>query len=187
MISNFAEILHGKIGKDLTIDHHIQKYGGNIPIWVLVEHITLGQFSTFITSIQRKIIKNWVEKYVSSSWQKAIAEWINTIRILRNTAAHNDRFYGRYFTYSPKLPDEISERIEYKSTSKYSSEFEKVKNTFFSGLIIIKLFYQQFDDYEVAIWNKFLEELDMRIKENPNVHHEQMGMPINWKSILEIK
>ncbi|EOB3492862.1 Abi family protein [Enterococcus hirae] len=58
MLAHFAEFLESKQDKDPSIRHHVEYYGGQIPVWVLVEHLTLGDIATFVTYLDRSIRKN---------------------------------------------------------------------------------------------------------------------------------
>lgn len=186
MLSNFSRSLVDKVGKDLTVDHHVTKYGGQIPIWVLVEHLTLGEFSMFLTKLNRQIVKQWTEECVEGSWQKAIAEWINTVRLLRNSAAHNNRIYGSYFTYSPSLPNDFNFEEQTFNPMLSESDKKSLKSTLFSGLLIIKQFYCSLSYNDQKRWNAFLEKLDYKIKSNSNIELRRMTLPENWKILLEI-
>lgn len=185
MLSNFSQMLEKKIGKDLTIDHHIKKYGGNIPIWVLVEHLTLGEFGVFLIKLDRPILKKWTEENIKSSWQKAINEWINTIRILRNSAAHNNRFYGRYFNFSPIIPDEYDDSFNYGKEIE-DKEKQRIKNTLFAGFIIIKEFYNSLGNEDQKRWNEFLTTLKTKLEKNSTLNIRSMKFPENWYEVLII-
>lgn len=183
LLSKFSQSLNSKRGKDLTIDHHIKNYGGNIPIWVLVEHLTLGEFSMLITKLNRVIVKDWIAQDVPLSWQKALSEWINTVRILRNACAHNNRMYATYFTYSPIIPESEKENFIFgeQITPK---EKESIKSTLFAGLLIMKLFYHSLGEEEQERWNNFINRLNYEINTNDTIKIERMGFPLNWLELL---
>lgn len=182
MLSNFVSLLSDKQDKDPSIKHHVQYYCGQIPIWALVEHLTLGQMSTFVTYLSRPLRKEWVEKYVPSASSEMIIGWLNTIRILRNTGAHCSRFYGRYYNYSPKIPREDLDDVGYENLS--DEQKDKFKNTLFAGLLILRKLYLGLDAYEKVRWNEFLKETNEKINNHSNFKLSEIGFPNNWQEVL---
>ncbi|NLR32799.1 Abi family protein [Levilactobacillus tujiorum] len=133
MLSYFAEGLTKKIKNDRMIKHHVIKYGGDIPIWVLFEELTLGQFSMLVSKLKPQIVKDWVaESFSSIHYYKYIYEWIMAIQFLRNTTAHSAKIYGQKFPYNPLLQDEDAALISEVATKQ--DVFNMLQHTFFIGL-----------------------------------------------------
>jgi len=63
---------------------------------------------------------------------------------------------------------------------------ENLKNTFFAGLMTLKMFYSRLRPSDKDKWNIFLGKLDNKIKNNTIVDVRKIGMPKNWLEILRI-
>lgn len=205
MLSSFSEFIHSKQDKDPSIKHHIEYYEGNIPVWVLVEQMTMGNVATFVTYLERSIRKEWVRSFLNDVNDKWVIEWIKTIQFLRNTGAHCSRFYGKRFNYNPTIHKNEKELVElvyrrelenlYLGTEERLKEkmieenlqkkIDKFSHTLFSGLIIMKKFYQELPEIEQRKWHTFIDKLENRI-DKYNVDIYRIGMTENWKSILEL-
>lgn len=189
MLSQFAEFIESKKTKDPVIKHHVKKYGGNIPIWVLVEQLTMGNITTFVTYLDRSIRKKWVREFINGISvngvdDKWIIEWLKTIQILRNYGAHCSRFYGCRLNFTPTF---LKEHTDYflKTMRLDFKQLDKLRHTFFAGLIIIKYFYLTLPEFEQAHWNVFLDKLESRIDEY-SADLYRIGFPNEWQKILRI-
>ena len=182
MLSMFAEGLTNKIKKDNMIRHHVVKYGGKIPIWVLFEEITLGQFSKFVSLLQHEILKDWCAEILSNipvgPTFNGINSWITTVQILRNTTAHGSKIYGQSFPYNPKFLDEDIQLL--KGIANKSEATEKFQNTFFSGLLAMKKFYYNLRTSDVNAWNSFLDKIDKKISQQ-RIDIKQLGFPTEFQ------
>src|SRR5699024_9880874 len=112
MLSSYASMILDKQDKDPSIKHHVEYYSGNIPFWVIVEHLTMGNIVTFLYNLDRSYRKNWVRSSGFSINDKWIIPWVETIQFLRNTCAHTARIYGRRFNYNPHISDSIEQNIQ---------------------------------------------------------------------------
>lgn len=91
------------------VKHHINKYGGKLPIWVMVEILTFSNISFFFSDMkmadQKAIARNCF-----SAHQNAVSSWLLCCSNLRNHCAHYGRLYNRTFTAIPSSlrlsPDE---------------------------------------------------------------------------------
>lgn len=154
MLAHFAEFLESKKDKDPSIKHHVECYGGQIPVWVLVEHLTLGDIATFVTYLDRSIRKKWVRYFINDINDKWIIEWIKTIQFLRNSGAHCSRFYGKMFNYNPQFTERDFEQFP-EELKNDQIKIDKTKHTFFAGLLTMKNFYLVLLKYEQERWNIF--------------------------------
>jgi abortive infection bacteriophage resistance protein len=91
--------------KEPFVQHHINKYGGNFPIWVMIELFTFGTLSHFYTDMpvndQKAIARNFFKTH-----KKTLSSWLKCCTDLRNFCAHFGRLYYRSFT---SIPDGIPE------------------------------------------------------------------------------
>jgi len=166
---------------DLMIQHHMSKYGGYFPFWVIIEQMTLGKVSTLIMHLERKVRKYWSDLNFIDVGPKDIPSWINAVLILRNICAHGGRLYGRRFTYSPAIRknDKIYfDNQQIKDEDRYT--------TLFSGLLVMKNIYSSLSDKDIQIWEEFLDMLEDQISERRLVSLKRMGFHTHWKSALSI-
>lgn len=182
VLSNFSEFISSKQDKDSSIKHHLEYYSGNIPIWVLIEHLTLGDIATFVTYLDRSVRKKWIRSFMHNTKDTWIIEWIKVIQFLRNTGAHCSRFYGRRFNYNPTFH---ADDIKLLPSAYEVDEIDKLIHTLFGGLSIMKRFYLKLPDYEKKHWNTFLDKLEKRINEfSADIYC--IGFPENWKECLTL-
>ncbi|EHQ8839839.1 Abi family protein [Enterococcus faecalis] len=184
MLAHFAEFFESKQDKDPSIKHHVEYYGGQIPIWVLVEHLTLGDIATFVTYLDRPIRKKWVDFFMKDIKDKWIIEWIKTIQFLRNSGAHCSRFYGKMFNYNPQFTNIMVNQLP-EDIKKEQRKIDKLQHTFFAGLLIMKNFYMILPKNERENWNIFLDKLDCRIKKY-SADTYRIGFTNNWYDMLKI-
>lgn len=164
MLSEFYSLIRSKAGKDPSIDHLILFYGGHIPIWTLMEQLTLGQTAKFVECLDRSIRKQWIsymglKENKRSISPKMIPSWIQTIQYMRNTVAHSSRVYGKTFTYSPSM---LSEDM--------GPQNDVSTHSLYAGMCIIKRFISLMDNSKVIQWNQFVKQLLIRSKKNETLN-----------------
>lgn len=86
--------------KALFVKHHLTKYNGEFPIWVIVELFTLGMISRFYADLTT-VDKKELAKSLYSTIPKNLISWLRCVTDLRNICAHYGRLYYRIFTASP--------------------------------------------------------------------------------------
>ncbi|MBC1499423.1 Abi family protein [Listeria weihenstephanensis] len=182
--SYIAKSLFDKQDRDLTIKHHVSFYDGWVPFWVLVEHITFGDLSTILRYLERNVKKTWIDYSFPNNNPSTIIEWLNTIRILRNTAAHCSRFYGSNFTYNPKINKEDLDLMYFeKEDERYRTTF---KNTLFAGLIVLRRLYESLREADKIRWNNFIYEIELRLAKDENLSKSRLGFNNQWSETLKI-
>lgn len=184
MLSNFCQDIYDKQETDPSIMHHVIHYDGNIPMWVLFEHLTFGQVGTFVKYLDNTPLKLWTSNNLKWVRSNDVKTWIDTIRIIRNTVAHSSRIYGSYFNYSPSLRDEDKSDVGYHDMS--DERKNNLIHTFFIGLLIMKNFYVDLSKSDKKNWNQFLYQVEDHINKNSEINKEEIGFPDNWLKILEI-
>lgn len=101
--AKFSENLDREIKSNsnvLFVKHHLIKYNGQFPIWVVAELVTLGMLSRFyadLTTADKKILS----RALYSTTPKNLISWLRCLTDLRNICAHYGRLYYRVFTASP--------------------------------------------------------------------------------------
>ena len=151
--------------KTLIVKHHIQKYDGNFPLWVIIEFFPIGMLSHFYrelcTSDQKSIANNMKMYY------KNLLSWLRCITDLRNKCAHYSRLYFTSFPAIPKMPQ--------------STEYEPTHKLFWQ-LFMLKNMYPNPNK-----WNdEFVEPLENLIKKYLQyIELSHMDFPYHWESILK--
>ena len=82
--------------KQLFIKHHIEKYEGRFPFWVLVEILSFSTISKFFKNLNNKDKNDFLKLY--HGYDANIFEnWIEHFSVIRNICAHHDRIYNKNF------------------------------------------------------------------------------------------
>lgn len=152
--------------KTLVVQHHMNKYDGHFPIWVIIEFFSMGMLSHFYrgftTQDKKKVAKN-----LYGTNYKNLESWFRCLTDLRNRCAHYSRLYYWVFPAIPKIPEE---------------ENHKATRRLFSQLYMLKLMYPDKNS-----WNEdFLKPLEKLIKKyKPYISLKHLDFPYRWKSILK--
>lgn len=117
----------------LFVQHHIEQYDGQFPVWVAVELFTMGMISRFYADLKTPDQKKLAKTLYSTSPRNMVS-WLRCITDLRNICAHYGRLYYRVFSACP-AGFEISEaakrrlwgvflavRMLYSGRDKWNSE-----------------------------------------------------------------
>lgn len=172
----FYTTVYGNIDRELSLQHYVKNYGGYIPIWVLVEHLTLGNISELVNNLSRdvrlelitdkfSIIRNGEVQKITGP--KQFPKLITTIKMVRNICAHNGRLYAKSINFTPDFKGlnlgEINVNDEY------------FKKRFFGWLLSIRCFYGQMSYKRKTEWNIFIESLSNQI-ESFSINTKPMGL-----------
>lgn len=169
----------------LPIQHHKNNKNSYIPLWVIIEELTFGEFETFMTQLNQPLLQNYTKSiYNNPKYIKAFNGWVSLIRLLRNKISHHSRLYGGNFTKPPKIlkDDEKSFFPELKKNS-------KLRNQLFASLYVLHKFLLFENPRITSQWNTFLIELEKNISTFDSILdiETQMGFPENWKELLTIR
>ncbi|WP_312098174.1 Abi family protein [Corynebacterium dentalis] len=105
-----------RTSKEDFVAHHVEKYGGDIPIWAAVEIMDWGMLS-YLYGMSPNIVRNRIaEKCLLTAPQ--LESWMKSLNILRNYAAHHARMFNRVYDIKPKLTDEQRKAPEFRETNR---------------------------------------------------------------------
>jgi len=165
--------------KSQYVKHYVVKYG-YVPIWVLINSITLGRLSKFFNLMNQservEVSKKWNIK------EEDLRQYIKILAMYRNQCAHDERIYN----FS-------TEKISISDTSYHKKlnipiidgRFAYGKNDLFSLVIIFKILLPEADF--ITFVNKVsghLHALEKKMSSSRyNEVRELMGFPINWFEI----
>lgn len=166
------------IDKKPYISHYILTYGF-VPLWVLVNTITLGKLSQFYSlmnqSVRVKVSQNWNIK------EEDLDQYIKTLAYYRNLCAHDDRVYNA--KNNQDIPDTLYHSA--LNIGIINSRYCNGKNDLFSLIIVLKILLPE-EDFN-TMCNKIdgrLRSLDQKLTHiNYQNIFKDMGFPSNWVQI----
>lgn len=105
--SKFKETLCREIDNNkqaLFVKHHVERYDGKFPVWVISELFTFGMLSYFFNDLKTADQKR-LSAEIYGTTPKNVASWLRCCTDLRNICAHYGRLYYRVF---PAIPAGLS-------------------------------------------------------------------------------
>lgn len=178
LLSNLYKTISANIGKDLSISHYATDKN-YIPLWVLVNTISLGETSKFFSNMKPKERNDVSRKLKWGLRENQLASCLFFLSSFRNRCAHDERLYS-YLSYITLCPNHI---LRYFHISSHNA------NNYFSVIIALKLLLspQCFDKYFSQLEN-LLEELSAQLHTIPVSKIKNiMGFPNNWQRIKTLK
>lgn len=162
--------------KDLSISHYVS--GKNyIPLWVLVNSISMGDISKFYSNMLQRERENVARRMKWGVKEHQLASGLFFLSTIRNRCAHDERLYS-YLSYANLC------------NNRYFKYFHITTNTnnYFSVMVCFKMllsnkryitYQNQFDD----LMNKLSSEL----KTIPfSKIRSIMGLPNNWRHLSSL-
>ena len=180
VINKMVKIMSGQLRYDsdyVYIRHYMTTYQ-YVPLWVLMNVLTIGQLSKIYASqkgrIQIKVCQDFGPLKVNE-----MGKMLAVMTKFRNVCAHNDRLFD-FRTKDALLDRNIYERL---LIPKEKGRYKFGKNDLYAQVIILKLLLSD-EDFCV-----FFHDLKVCFKNHP-IHKEileKMGFPENWERIGRIK
>ena len=84
------------------VNHHKQKYGGNLPVWAATEIMDWGTL-TYLYELSPTSVQNTISSQCDLTAPQ-LRSWLKALNIVRNICAHHGRLFNRVHAISPKLP-----------------------------------------------------------------------------------
>lgn len=132
LICNMQQDISNNIRKKPYINHYILNYGF-IPLWVLVNAISLGRLSQFYSlmdqSVRVKVSKHWDVK------EEELDQFIKNLSYFRNLCAHDERLYNA--TNNQNITDTIHH--DFLNIPKNNGNYVYGKNDLLSLVIVLKM------------------------------------------------
>ena len=166
--AKFQRLLREAIASNATtpsIAHHIEKYDGNFPLWVIIELFTFGMLSKFYADLKTRDRKVLAKKLANSSSEN-LKSWLYCLTELRNLCAHYSRLYNYPFKSIPRMPSNV--------------DLNPTRTLFFDILVI------KWMHFDLERWRSvFLPQLTALIEEYyDDIDLKEIGFPINWEELL---
>lgn len=159
------------------INHYLNKHK-NVPLWIMVQAITLGQFSHLFDYLNAKAPIRVCHDFHNVT-RNQMHSFLSIMTKHRNVCAHGDRFYN----YRTK--DSLADTVIHAKLSipVVNGRYQNGKNDILSEVIILKYLLDKYD------YRNFHRELTACLKKyNPDENViSEMGFVDNWKSIIRFK
>lgn len=173
LISRLYKNIADNIEKEPSVEHYVS--GKNyIPLWVIVNTMSMGEVSRFYSSMLPKERSEVARRIKYGVKEKELESYLLFLSSIRNRCAHDERLFS-YLSYASI------------SNNNYLTYFKikRVKNNYFALMIVFKILLpkERFDS--------FLERLDALQKQlaaqlkiiSAKKIRNMMGMPNNWKKL----
>lgn len=151
--------------RTLVVKHHMNKYAGRFPIWVIIEYFSMGMISYFYSDMPNRDKAVIAQDLYGVNYQ-VMESWLRCLTDLRNKCAHYSRLYYWIFPALPKMP-----------------QFEKYVPTrrLFAQLYMLKLMFP-----DRAKWNDEVRKplIKLVTKYKPYISMKHLDFPYRWKSML---
>ncbi len=163
-LSKIDRLVETNTGEEL-VTHHMRKYGGSFPLWVIMEFFSFGMLNTFYSDLKTDDKKAIADNAFGISY-RCVEDWLHCLSDLRNMCAHYNRLYGNDMESAPKQPQNYHRPLT---------------NSLYDHIIILKQLYPRED-----VWkNTFVMRLEMLFMEYRDViDKELIGFPENWEEEL---
>ena len=163
---------------------HQRNTYGNVPLWVLVKTLTLGQISRMYSLLPAGI-KTKVSKHFPGVTELDLTMHLRVLTHFRNVCAHNERLYSYYDRYD--IPDTL---LHVKlGIPKNGQQYVCGKKDLFAVVISLRYLLPR---QEFASFKRRLSVMITRLVNNSDnlVLSDllaSMGFPENWKNISQYK
>lgn len=149
---------------ELFIEHHFKKYGGQIPIWAVIEVTSFGFISKFYRNLNEDVKKHIAKIYYNVPYFY-LESWLQTLSNVRNICAHYGRLYNKKLTFKPRLFREELKHFDNQHT--------------FAAIYITERLLNKAEGL------RFITDLEALILEYEDViDFLHIGFPLTWKELL---
>ena len=146
--------------KVLFVKHHLEKYNGQFPLWVVSELFTFGMLSRFyndLTTADKKVF--------AGAEYKNMVSWLRCCTDLRNICAHYGRLYYRIF---PAMPNGFPVS-------------DAARRRLWGAILSVKALYPSKEKW-LSEFVPAIEALFEEYQEYINLYH--IAFPANWADEL---
>lgn len=178
LIGNIQQDISNNIRKKPYINHYVLNYGF-VPLWVLVNAISLGRLSQFYSlmdqSVRVKVSKHW------NVMEQDLDQFIKNLSYFRNLCAHDERLYNA--KNNQIIPD--TKHHAFLNISRINGNYISGKNDLLSLVITLKMLLpeEKFNTMCNQIEGR-KKSLEQKLKSISAITvFEQMGFVKDWISI----
>jgi len=147
------------------VRHHNSKYGGEFPLWVIMELFSFGTLVYFFQDMTL-LDKKEISKHYFGLDSRIAEDWLERLSDLRNHCAHYNRVYGNRLG-EPLRPLEITEPRGYK-----------MGGTLFDHILAMKYLHRRKTSF-VSAFERLFDEYD------DIADSKVLGFPEDWRDFLQ--
>lgn len=188
LIANIQNDISRQLSKNNDmISHHMLKYG-YVPLWVLVNTLTMGTISIFYTHMKETDQNDIGRKF--KLFPDEMKSILSVLTVYRNACAHDERLYNKKALKKSGHPNSIKNNQYHNLLGiTIGGDGNPIcgKNDLFSVVIIIKIMLSKtsFNKFYHSIKNE-IEKLDRQLNTiSINDVTNEMGFPANWKRLKD--
>lgn len=167
----FAEMC-AKSKEDFWL-HHLERYGGQMPIWAAIELWDFGMLSRFYEGMQQRDRDAIAAKFVPKLEGPTLINWLKMLNFVRNVAAHHSRLWNRNLPDLAKLPPLESCRL---LQPLHESEFSRRR--IFGAFSCLRLLLRSI--HPSSNWAERVKELIATFPQTPLISIESAGFKPGW-------
>lgn len=173
LLSSLYKKISLNIDKDPSISHYVDDKN-YIPLWVLVNSISMGDISKFYSNMIQKEREDVARRLKWGIRENQLASCLFFLATIRNRCAHDERLYS-YASHTNLC------------SNKYFSYFHisSATNNYFAVMAAFKMLLnnKRYTAYQSQIEGLF-DELSRRLTTIPTGRiRNMMGMPNNWRRL----
>lgn len=156
------------------ITHYVEKYNGELPIWVAIEVLDFGSAVRLFTLL-KQADQTAIARAMGIPAGKLFARCLKVLNYLRNVSAHHSRLWNRSLTYQiPALPPSLLPALAHLE-GRTPAERKKV----YSSLALVA--YMTTRNHPELEWAARLRTLVETFPNNSTVSpFRDMGFPAKW-------
>ncbi len=189
LIANLQREISNQLKKNSPmISHHVLTYG-YVPLWVLINTLSLGTVSIFYSYLKQQDQNEIGRKFKLHS--EELTNFLFILSIFRNACAHDERLYNLKSRKKSGTPNSIKDNLIHKTlgvAKNSSNNYVCGKNDLFAIVIILKLMLTKssFNKFNSSL-KKLISKLGTELSTvSINDVIMQMGFPPNWTDISKI-
>ena len=157
-----------KSSREDFVNHHKQKYGGNLPVWAATEIMDWGSL-TYLYELSPRSVQDAISSRCGLNAPQ-LHSWLKALNIVRNICAHHGRLFNRVHAISPKLPAQGT----HTDLDCINTDWKRT----FGQLTLIQFLLDRF-----TVGNKkLLPTVVQSFPEVQIVPISHMGAPDNWQT-----
>lgn len=177
LIGKIQNTISEKSPQDKRLQHYQSNHNGDIPLWVIINLLTLGNVSKFFKYMQPKE-QNEVARRVSMK-PNHVNNYYNNITLARNICAHGERFFNfKFNTQINILPEHLALQIPFRNGMP-----ENGSRDMFAVLLMVKYLLDDPDLFD-RLKTSISQSLNGLQGELHSISIEdvmkEMGYPSNW-------
>lgn len=189
LITNLQKEISRQLSKNNPMISHNMLTYGYVPLWVLVNTLTLGTISTFYSYMVQKDQNQVGKKFGIKPDELTSVLFI--LSIYRNACAHDERLYSLKSVNRNGRPNRIKSNplhAALRIQKDRSNNYVCGQNDLFAIVIVLKLMLTKtsFNKFFFSIKNE-IDKLDKQLNTiSINEVLSKMGFPNNWTDIKSI-